>query len=257
MRSIALSRLRLADSKLIVTGAANGIGRAAALRFAEEGASILVADRDVRGGEETCRLIREAGGQAFFHETDVSQEASVRDMVAKAVSALGGLTGAFNNAGFSEPPSAFDESDFSTWQAVLAVDLTGVFLCMKHELAFIKQQGRGSIVNTSSVAGLVCAPGRVAYTAAKHGVLGLTKHAAREFARHGLRVNAICPGMIDTPGLRGSIDDAGFAALSERTAPGRLGQAREVGDVAAWLLSEDASYVSGETIVVDHAGLTR
>lgn len=251
-----MTRRRLADQKLIVTGAANGIGRSAALRFAEEGAAVLVADRDVRGGDETCRLIRDAGGRAFFHETNVAEEASVRDMVAKAIADLGGLTGAFNNAGFSEPPAAFDESDFGTWQAVLAVDLTGVFLCMKHELAHMKVHG-GSIVNTSSVAGLVCAPGRVAYSAAKHGVLGLTKHAAREFARHGVRVNAIAPGMIDTPGLRGSIDEAGFRALSERTAPGRLGTAREIGDVAAWLLSSEASYVSGETIVVDHAGLTR
>ena len=252
-----MSRRRLIESKLIVTGAANGIGRASALRFAEEGARVLVADRDARGGEETCRLIRDAGGTAFFHETDVSQEGSVRDMVAKAVSVLGGLSGAFNNAGFSESPQAFDETDFSSWHSVLAVDLTGVFLCMKYELAHLKETVGGSIVNTSSVAGLACAPGRVAYTAAKHGVLGLTKHAAREFARHGIRVNAICPGLIDTPGLRESIDDAGFAALAERTAPGRLGQPREVGDVATWLLSEDASYVSGETIVVDHAGLTR
>ncbi len=252
-----MSRQRLAEHKLIVTGAANGIGRAAAFCFAQEGAHVLVADRDRSGGEETCRLIRDAGGTGFFHETDVSQEVSVRDMVAKAISVLGGLTGAFNNAGFAESSKDFDETDFSTWQAVLAVDLTGVFLCMKHELAYLKGHGGGSIVNTSSVAGLVCAPGRVAYTAAKHGVLGLTKHAAREFARHAIRVNAICPGMIDTPGLRSSTDAAGFDALSQRTAPGRLGQPREVSDVAAWLLSEDASYVSGETIVVDFAGLTR
>jgi NAD(P)-dependent dehydrogenase (short-subunit alcohol dehydrogenase family) len=242
---------------LIVTGAANGIGRAAAICFAQEGARVLIADRDVHGGEQTCHLSRDAGGEAFFHETDVSQEASVREMVEKAISVLGGLTGAFNNAGFSEPPQSFDETAFATWQSVLAVDLGGVFLCMKHELAYLKQSGGGSIVNTSSVAGLSCAPGRVAYTAAKHGVLGLTKLAAREFARHGIRVNAICPGMIDTPGLRASIDTAGFATLSERTAPGRLGEPREVGDVATWLLSEQASYVSGETIVVDFAGLTR
>jgi len=256
-----LSRQRLAESKLIVTGAGNGIGRASALRFAQEGARVLVADRDARGGEETCRLIRDAGGIAFFHETDVSEEAAVREMVEKATSVLGGLSGAFNNAGISEPPKSFDETDFSTWQSILAVDLTGVFLCLKHELACLKdgtrRAGGGSIVNTSSVAGLVCAPGRVAYTAAKHGVLGLTKHAAREFARHGIRVNAICPGLIETPGLRGSIDEAGFAALAERTTPGRLGQPREVADVATWLLSDESSYVSGETIVVDHAGLTR
>ncbi|MEZ4333705.1 MAG: SDR family NAD(P)-dependent oxidoreductase [Myxococcota bacterium] len=248
---------RLGEARLIVTGGSGGIGRAAAIRFAQEGARVLVADRDVRGGEETCERIREAGGAAWFHETEVSQEASVRDMVGQAVARLGGLTGAFNNAGYAEPTAAFDETDFASWQAVLAVDLSGVFLCMKHEIAHLRRSGGGSIVNTSSVAGLVCAPGRVAYTAAKHGVLGLTKHAAREFARDGIRVNAICPGLIDTAGLRGSLDAAGFAALAERTAPGRVGQPREVADVAAWLLSADSSYVSGESIVVDHAGLTR
>lgn len=252
-----MSKERLAGLSLIVTGGASGIGRAAALQFASEGARVLVADCDVEGGGETCSSILEAGGTAVFQPVEVTDEASVAGMVAAAVEAFGGLSGAFNNAGISESPSAFEDTDLASWNHVLAIDLTGVFLCMKHEIAYLKQNGGGAIVNTSSVAGLTAAPGRVAYTAAKHAILGITKYAAREHARNGIRANAICPGLIDTPGLRGSMDDAAFASLAERTVPGRVAQPSEIGDVAAWLLSNESSYVSGETIVVDYGGLTR
>jgi len=252
-----MSRQRLSDSSLIVTGAAGGIGRAAALRFAHEGANILVADRDVDGARETCDQILATGARAVFHEVDVSNEQSVEDMVAAAVDSFGSLSGAFNNAGFSESPSSLEDTDLSTWSSVLATDLTGVFLCTKHEIGHLRRSGGGAIVNTSSVAGLACAPGRVAYTAAKHGVLGITKYAARECAKDGIRVNAICPGLIDTPGLRGSMDDAAFASLAANTIPGRIADPSEVGDVATWLLSDESSYVSGESIVVDYAGLIR
>jgi len=252
-----MSHDRLAGMSLIVTGGASGIGRAAALQFATEGASVLVADRDVDGGKQTCDEILTSGGHAVFHRVDVTDEASVEAMVAASIDSFGRLSGAFNNAGVSEPTSAFEDTDLASWNDVLAIDLTGVFLCMKHEIAALKQTGGGAIVNTSSVAGLTAAPGRVAYTAAKHAILGITKYAAREHARNGIRANAICPGLIDTPGLRASMDEASFASLAERTVPGRIAQPSEIGDVAAWLLSSESSYVSGETIVVDYGGITR
>ena len=252
-----MSSQRLSESNLIVTGGAGGIGRAAALRFAGEGARVLVADRDADGGQETCEQISRAGGKAAFQQVDVTEEESVRAMVAAAVEAFGSLSGAFNNAGVSEAPNSLEDTDLSTWNAILGIDLTGVFLCMKHEVEALRQNGSGAIVNMSSVAGLAWAPGRIAYTAAKHGVLGITKYAAREWASDGIRVNAICPGLIDTPGLRSSMDEAAFEKLAANTAPGRIAQPSEVGDVAAWLLSDESSYVSGETIVVDYAGITR
>ncbi len=248
---------RLEQSVIIVTGGASGIGGAAAQRLAREGARVVVADRDQAAGEEIVDRIRSEGGEAHFHAVDVSDEASVEKLIQATVARFGGLAGAFNNAGVAESPIPFDETDLASWQSVLAIDLTGVFLCMKHEIAYMKRHGGGAIVNTSSVAGLAHAPGRTAYTAAKHGVLGLTKQAAREFARDAIRVNAICPGLVDTPALRGSLDAAAFETLADTTAPGRIATPAEVGAVAAFLLSKDASYVSGETVVVDSGGITR
>ena len=254
---VTLGAGRLEGASLIVTGGGSGIGRASALRFADEGARVLVADLDETAAERTCNEIREAGGEALGHQVDVADEASVEAMVGGALSAFGSISGAFNNAGFSEQQVAFEDTGLESWNHVLQVDLTGVFLCMKHEVGPLRRNGGGAIVNTSSVAGVASAPGRVAYTAAKHGVVGITKLAAREWAQDGIRVNVICPGLIDTPALRASMDDAAFEKLARTTTPGRIAQPSEVGDVASWLLSNESSYVSGETIVVDYAGITR
>ncbi len=248
---------RLMGRSIIVTGGSSGIGRASARLFAAEGALVVVADLDELGGKETCAAITSAGGEAVFARVDVTQEDSVAAMVELAVNTFGGLHGAFNNAGVAEAPARFEDTALETWHRILAIDLTGVFLCMKHELRHMAKNGGGAIVNTSSVAGHSGAPGRVGYSAAKHGVLGLTKLAAREYARRGVRVNAVSPGLIDTPALRGSLDAAGFDALAERTAPGRIARPEEVAQVAAWLLSDGATYVSGETVVVDHGALAR
>jgi 2,5-dichloro-2,5-cyclohexadiene-1,4-diol dehydrogenase 1 len=249
---------QLDSKRILVTGGGSGIGRASALCFGSEGAEVVVADIDRTSAEETCNLLERAGApRAFAQRVDVCDEGSVEALVAFCLAHLSGLDGAFNNAGISEAPTAFHDTPLETWQRVCGVDLTGVFLCMKHELRHMRGHGGGSIVNVSSVAGHAGAPGRTSYSAAKHGVLGLTKQAAREYARDGIRVNAVSPGLVDTPGLRDSIDAAGFAELAERTRPGRLARPEEVAAVATWLLSERSSYVSGETVVVDHGSLTR
>ena len=244
---------RLAGKIAVVTGGSSGIGRATAQIFAREGAKVVVADVGVEGGAETVRLINDSGGEATFVQTDVAQPADVEAMVKKTVETYGRLDCAFNNAGIEgvvQPTVGYDEAD---WDRVISINLTGVWLCMKYELQQMLTQGGGAIVNTASIAGLVGLPGFSAYVAAKHGVNGLTKTAALEYAKSGIRVNAVCPGAIRTPMFeRGARDNPGIEEQVVAAEPiGRMAEPAEVGEAVVWLCSDAASFVTGQPMAVD------
>jgi len=242
------------DGKVaLVTGAGSGIGRASAQKFAQEGAKVIVADIVEEGGNETVRLIREAGGEATFVKTDVSQAKEVEALVSRTVEIYGRLDCAHNNAGIEgnvAPIAEYSEADFDR---VISINLKGVWLCMKYEvIQLLKQGGGGAIVNTSSAAGLVGSPGLTAYIASKHGVAGLTKAVALEYATAGIRVNAVCPGVIDTPMIERLASDPQFMAQLLAMEPvNRLGTPQEVANVVAWLCSDEASFMTGVPMPVD------
>ncbi len=244
---------RLDNKIALVTGAGSGIGRATALVFAREGAKVVVSDIVVEGGQETVQQIEAAGGEAIFVKADVSQAADVETLVAKTVETYGRLDCAFNNAGIEggvKPTIDCTEEEFDR---TIAVNLTGVWLCMKYEIQQMLSQGGGTIVNTASAAGLVGFPGLPDYVASKHGVVGLTKTAALEYAKSGIRVNAVCPGVIQTPMVeRGAQLSPGFDELAVAMEPvGRFGQPAEVGEAVVWLCSDAASFVTGIPMQVD------
>jgi len=239
----------------LVTGGGSGIGRAFALASARKGARVAIADIAVVGGEQTVHMIKQAGGDAIFVETDVSKAAKVEAMVDKVIEVYGRLDFAFNNAGIGgslfTPTVKYSEE---TWDQVIDINLKGVWLCMKYEIRQMLNQGGGAIVNTSSVAGLVA--GRfagAAYSASKHGVLGLTKTVAVEYAQNGIRVNAVCPGRIQTPMTEDLIrrDPQRQAHNIAHIPIGRSGTPEEVAEVVLWLCSEAASFVTGHAIAVD------
>ena len=240
----------------LITGAGMGIGKNTALLFAREGAKVVVADVDIEGGEETARLIINDGGQATFVKTDVSSAEEVKKLVQKAVDTYGRLDCAFNNAGVSKrepaPTADFTEEE---WEWIININLKGVWLCMKYEiLQMLKQDSGGAIVNASSLAGQVGLPGYPIYTASKHGVSGLTKVAALEYANKGIRINAVCPGLIQTrmTATSNETEAAGLAQDIKLKQPlGRLGLPEEVGKAAAWLCSDEASFVTGHLLSVD------
>lgn len=242
-----------------VTGGASGIGAAASRLFAARGASVAIVDRNEAGIAALAEELRSAGAKAHAIAADLSAEADVERAVAETVAVLGGLDCAFNNAGVGSDDCAMDQLSLDKWAHIIGVNLTGVFLCMKHQLRHMAGQGRGAIVNTSSGAGLIPAPLGSAYTAAKHGVLGLTKVAAREYAPRGIRVNAVCPGLIETPMARNfAAPGSEMERVMLSTMPsGRFGDPREVAEVAVWLCSDAATFVSGDSIVVDGGGLCR
>jgi NAD(P)-dependent dehydrogenase (short-subunit alcohol dehydrogenase family) len=247
------------DAVAIVTGASSGIGRAAAERFAEEGARVVAADVGVEGGEETVRAIRDAGGEATFVETDVSESDDVAEMVNEAVTRYGGLDFAFNNAGIEGENDPTADQPADNWERVIDVNLKGVFLGMQAELSAMLDSGGGAIVNTSSIAGEVGFRGISPYVASKHGVIGLTKTAALEYGTEGVRVNAICPGVIRTPMVERSAEDDPemIEQVSAATPIGRIGEPEEIGDAAVWLCSDDASFVTGEAMVIDGGYVTQ
>ncbi|WP_372873885.1 SDR family oxidoreductase [Pseudomonas sp.] len=241
----------------LVTGAANGIGRAAALAFANSGYSVVVSDIDSQAGQETVALIKAAEGDASFIRCDVSCDADVRLLIDGTVSAYGRLDCAFNNAGIEIERCKLADGNKGVFDAIMNVNVKGVWLCMKYQIAAMLAQGGGAIVNTASVAGLIAAPKQGIYSASKHAVIGLTKTAAVEYARMNIRVNAVCPAVIDTEMFRrASTDNPKHVALAVAAHPlGRIGTVEEIAAAVLYLCSDSAGFTTGVALPVD-GGLT-
>ena len=235
----------------MVTGGGSGMGESASLAFAREGAEVVVVDIDPASGSDTVAQIARAGGEALYQQADVSSESDVESAVRAAVDAYGALDCAFNNAGFVGSDAKIVEYLESEWDRLIDVNLKGVWLCMKYQIRQMLAQGGGAIVNNSSALGLV-GGGSGAYAASKHAVVGLTKTAALEYARDGIRINAVCPGPTATPPLLRLLDDPERRRRSaERIPMGRLGQPSEIAEAALWLCSDAASFVTGSAFSVD------
>ncbi len=246
--------LNLKGKVALVTGGGSGIGRATAFAFAREGARVAVADYVPEGGERTVKEITAGGGEAIFINADVSKTAQVEAMIDKVVQTWGRLDCAFNNAGIEGRAASVVDCTEENFDRIIAINLKGVWLCMKYEIAQMLKQGGGAIVNTASVAGLVGFRGLVAYNASKGGVVMLTKTAALEYAQSGIRVNAVCPGVIRTPMVARLIDSSAEyneKDLEQGEPVGRMGKPEEIAEAVVWLCSESASFVTGLPMAVD------
>jgi NAD(P)-dependent dehydrogenase (short-subunit alcohol dehydrogenase family) len=236
-----------------VTGAGSGIGRATALAFARDGANVVVTDVAEQGNQETARLIEELGGRVLAVTCDVTRTENVKAALNKAVEAFGRVDFAFNNAGSEQAITATADLTEEEWDRIVSINLRGVFLCMKYEIPVMLKQGGGAIVNTSSGAGVKGFKGQAAYVAAKHGVVGLTKAAALDYASQNIRINAVCPGIIDTPMMdrfTGGTPEGRQQVISQEPI-GRMGQPEEIANAVVWLCSDAASFAVGHAIVVD------
>src|SRR5882672_6850 len=247
------------DGKVVlITGAASGIGRATASEAHREGARLLLSDVDADGGQALCTEIGADGGEAIFSTCDVTSEEAVESLVAQAVRELGTLDCAFNCAGILGTVGLTTDTDYEAWRRILDVDLNGVFLCTKHELRVMVERGSGSILNMASAAGLIGWPGAAGYVAAKHGVVGLSKSAALEYAEQGIRVNSICPSYVITPMVEKDLfedalgnDEELIGAARANHPIGRFADTQEIANAAVWLLSDKASFVTGTAMSVD------
>jgi NAD(P)-dependent dehydrogenase (short-subunit alcohol dehydrogenase family) len=240
----------------LVTGASSGIGRATAEGFVARGYATVLVDRDEEAGLQVEAQLRKSG-ECTFVRCDVTDDQAVRQAVERGVGVYGQLNVAFNAAGIDGEGAATADCSIENWNRVLAIDLTGLWYCLRHEIPQLLKSGGGAIVNCASVAGLVGAPYVPAYVAAKHGVVGLTKAAALEYARQGIRINAVCPGMIDTPMSRKGMSPDVRAALLKESPIARLGQPSEVASAVLWLCDESAAFVNGQAIAVDGAWTAR
>jgi NAD(P)-dependent dehydrogenase (short-subunit alcohol dehydrogenase family) len=243
----------LAGKVAFVTGAASGIGRATALAFAHAGASVTVADISEQGVQETASMIEDLGARALPVRCDVTSSEDVHAALARTVAPFGRLDAAFNNAGVEQPVTPTADITEDEWDRIVAINLRGVFLCMKHQIPLLLQHGGGAIVNTSSGAGVVGITGQAAYTAAKHGVVGLTKSAALDYARSGVRINAVCPGIIATEMMdrfTGGTTEGRDRVIAQEPI-GRMGTAEEIAAAVLWLCSDAAAFVVGHAMVID------
>ena len=245
-------RASFAAKVAFVTGAANGIGRAAALAFAQ-GVSVAVADVSEPANQETARLIQQTGGRVLAIRCDVSRPDDVRAALDKTVETFGRVDFAFNNAGVEQPITATADLTVEQWDRIVAIDLRSVFLCMKHEIPLMLKQGGGVVVNTSSGAGVKGFGGQAAYCAAKYGVIGLTKAAALDYAKSNIRVNAVCPGIIETPMMdrfSGGTSEGRERVIAQEPV-GRMGTPEEIAAAVVWLCSDAAAFVTGHAMVID------
>jgi NAD(P)-dependent dehydrogenase (short-subunit alcohol dehydrogenase family) len=240
----------------IITGGSSGIGRATAVALAKEGVKIVVAARRAKEGEETVHLVKEAGSDGTFVKTDVANENDVKSMVQKAVKVYGRLDYAFNNAGIEEMTTPLVDQTSEVFDQIMNVNVKGVWLSMKYEIPEMIRTGGGAIVNTSSGAGVIGYPQQPIYIASKHAVLGLTKSAALEYAKSGIRINAIAPGVTETEMVE-RVDKQLIERLKSITPIGRIGDPQEIANAVVWLLSDKASFVLGHTLLVDGGVVSR
>jgi NAD(P)-dependent dehydrogenase (short-subunit alcohol dehydrogenase family) len=261
MKSLVSESLDFTGKVVLITGAATGIGRAVAVAFAERGAQLSIGDINQEAAEETLDLVRRAGTEVLFTRTDVSQEVDVQKLVSETVERFGRLDCAFNNAGIAprdsdRKPTA--ELETAAFDRLISVDLRGVLLCMKYELREMVRARKGAIVNTASIAGVVAEPGVAGYVAAKHGVIGLTKAAAIEYASLGIRVNALAPGWVETPMTVAVKSNSALIAVMRKAAPiARPAQPEEMAGPVLFLCSDAASYVTGQVHVADGGATVR
>jgi NAD(P)-dependent dehydrogenase (short-subunit alcohol dehydrogenase family) len=245
---------RLEDKVVLVTGASSGIGRASAVAFAKEGAKVVLASRGEEGSLETLRMVEDCGGEGIFVKTDVSIARDVENLVQKTLETYGQLDCAFNNAGVSGPVGPLFQIEEQDFEHVLDVNLKGVWLCMKYELPAMLERGGGSIVNMASIAGLFGSVGTSPYTSSKHGVVGLTKVAALEYAKSNMRINVVCPSVIDhtvmIDKLKVEHPDVFNYVLGTHPV-GRIGQPEEIAKAVVWLCTDEASFVTGVAFPVD------
>jgi NAD(P)-dependent dehydrogenase (short-subunit alcohol dehydrogenase family) len=249
----------LEGKAILVTGGGSGIGRATSLLLAKQGAKVMIADYVPEGAQKTVTMIKEAGGTADCLVADVSVTKQVEMMVGKTVETYSRIDGAFNNAGIEGKMAGTIDTSEENFDRTIAINLKGVWLCMKYEIPQMLKQGGGVIVNTASIAGLVGFEGLPAYNASKHGVVGLTKTAAPEFAQKNIRVNCVCPGVIQTPMVARLMDSGGMNENDMRAGEpvGRFGQPQEIGEGVVWLLSDAASFVTGHSMVIDGGWIAR
>lgn len=245
----------LSGKSIIVTGAGGGIGQATCLVLAAAGARLVVSDVAEAAGRETTDLVVSRGGEAVFVAADLASEEAITSLVAKTVEAYGRLDGSFNNAGVEQRNKPLADLTLAEWQRAIDIDLTAVFLCVKHQVKAMLETGGGSIVNTASSLGQVGLAGASEYCAAKHGVIGLTRAAGADYGPRGIRVNAVLPGITRTPMIARLSEDpqlsAVFDRLRTRHSLGRFGEPSEIGESVKWLLSDDASFMNGSAVAVD------